>query len=113
MPYLTKTISTSENASYAVYPALFFLRVVFWPNLHIYCLKEDDTEDPDEEDEARTQFKWSAMTEMLDGCAKIGVPITPLKTKQIGKTNEMPFASWPIVKAMRYGTRLCKMDAHG
>ena len=49
---------------------------------------------------ARQEFKMSTLTEMLDGCGKIGVPLSPLKVKRFGKRNETDFASWPIVKAI-------------
>ena len=49
---------------------------------------------------ARQEFKMSTLTEMLDGCGKIGVPLSPLKIKRFGKRNGTDFACWPIVKAI-------------
>ena len=59
-------------------------------------MKDNDVED----EEARKLFKLAAMTEMLQGCRKIGVPLTPFQTKRLGKKRETSFAEWPIVKAI-------------
>ena len=65
--------------------------------------KQQSEEPENQEDDDETQekiFKMSAMTEMLHGCAHIGVPLTPIKIKRFGKPKQTPFAKWPIVKAI-------------